>query len=125
MARVMVVDDEVGVRHVVRLAIEQLGLPVCEASEAEEALKLAEVCRPDLVVTDLRLPGRSGRDLAAELHQIDPAIMVVLISASPDAGLAAENGAIQTVLTKPFKLKDLTDRVQELIQNRGACRPMS
>lgn len=78
MARVMVVDDEPGVREVVRRFIEAEGHEVCEAGDAEAALRVMEQQRADMTFCDIQMPGHDGIWLTRQLRQRYPDLPVVL-----------------------------------------------
>lgn len=85
--RVLVVDDHSVVRQGTRTILELAGLKVLgEAGSAEQAIELVESEPPDVVLADVRLPGKSGIDLAAELHRTHPAVRVVVLSSYADPG---------------------------------------
>ena len=85
-SRVLVVDDHAGFRTAARALLEAAGFDVVgEAGTADEALTATVLARPDLVLLDVRLPGRDGIDVAAELARLDRPPAVVLISSRPAA----------------------------------------
>ncbi|NYZ64356.1 response regulator transcription factor [Luteimonas deserti] len=85
--RVLIVDDHTLVRAgLARLLQGFAGVDVCaEASRADEALDLALIHRPDLVLMDLSLPGRSGIEAMASIHAELPATRVLIMSMHDDA----------------------------------------
>jgi putative two-component system response regulator len=117
---VLIVDDHALVRETMRDYVEHLGYRVCDVGSAEEAL--AQIAReaPDLVLLDVRMPGRSGIDLCRQLKS-DPVTHftpVVLLSAEREldsrvAGLAA--GA-DDYFTKPVDVRELDARLRSLIR---------
>jgi len=97
--RVLIVDDHTLVRAGIRRLLE--ALPdvevVAEASDADQALASAEQHRPDLVLLDLSLPGRSGFEVISELRQKFPQMLVVIMSMHDDTSHvreALDRGAI-------------------------------
>lgn len=116
---VLVVDDEFGIRHIIRLALARIGIDVTEASTAETALAYARTTRPDAVITDLRLPTMGGMELTRRLHAIDPTIPIVFISASTRLAAEADAAQVGVFLEKPFKL----ERLQFLIERLLAPNP--
>lgn len=82
--RVLVVDDHPGFRYAVRALLQAAGFDVvAEAGAADEAVSAAAREHPDLVLLDVRLPGRDGIEVAAELARLSPAPAVVLTSSRP------------------------------------------
>lgn len=83
----LVVDDHSVVRQGTRLILEAAGLEIAgEAESAERAIALVRESPPDVVLADVRLPRKSGIDLAAELHQSDPGVRVVILSSYANPG---------------------------------------
>lgn len=80
--RIMVVDDHEAARRGIRsiLAADSTLDVVCEAADAEEALKSAPVLRPDIILLDITLPGRNGIEAAAVLHRVCPESRIVFVS---------------------------------------------
>ena len=113
---VLVVDDEDAVREVIRRVLEEAGYKVWEAREGSEALRLLTECVIDAVITDIRMPGMDGWQLAALLKLLTPPRPVLFIS-----GYAAHLGAIALpgpVLAKPFKPAQLIDALRRLLEDR-------
>jgi CheY-like chemotaxis protein len=104
-ATVLVVEDEASVRTLVRRVLEADGHVVLDAADATAAETLAEAlgAAPDLLLTDLVLPGRSGAELARRLEARWPGLPVVFMSgyAPPEAGLDAVAGE-RLFVAKPF-----------------------
>jgi len=116
--RVLVVEDESPIRDLVTDSLEEEGYGLEVAASVEEAeLRIAEE-PPDLIVLDLRLPGRSGWDFLRQRHD-DPklaAIPVLVLSAAPEDRLleAKELGA-DGFLSKPFDLDILGALVRSYV----------
>ncbi len=117
-ARVLVVDDDPGVRYTLREILESEGLEVAEAGDGVEALeRLAERPAP-LVITDLRMPRLDGRGLLAELATRAPGTRVVLITAhgsERDAVEAIKAGAYD-YFKKPFETEELLAVVRRAVE---------
>lgn len=119
--RILIVDDDVVERFVLRGAFETHGYTVDECGNAEEALDICKSDRPSLVVTDLKLPGASGHDLARSLRARFPTsdMPIVIITGSHSADgwdRAIEAGAQAMVL----KTSDLTPIIQTVDRLLGA-----
>jgi DNA-binding NtrC family response regulator len=108
LPRVLVVDDEEGLRITLAANLELEGFEVLEAADAEEALELVRNGeRVDLVLSDIRMPGRSGVDMYLEFKRIAPELPVVLMTAfatEKSVTQAIEEGVF-AVLGKPFDLE--------------------
>jgi two-component system cell cycle sensor histidine kinase/response regulator CckA len=113
VGRILVVDDEDAVRRVVQRALRAYGYEVLEASDGPAALSLlaGEATRPHLVLTDERMPDMSGRELAAVIARVYPAVRVVLMS-----GATAEpvhpGPDVHGRLQKPFSPSSLVAAVR-------------
>jgi len=114
---VLVVDDEVTVREVVRRYLERDGYLVVEASDGRQALQVFRESPPDLVILDLMLPGLDGLDVADEMRaeRRVPIIMLTAKGAQHDRVLGLERGADDYVV-KPFSPRELILRVGAVLR---------
>ncbi len=115
MADILVVDDEDGVRRALRQLLEYEGHEVREAGAGGEALTSIERASPDLVFLDVKMPRADGLEILPRIHDIDPAIPVVMISGHGNIETAVEatrRGAWD-FLEKPLD----TDRVLLTLRN--------
>lgn len=118
-ATVLVVDDEAAVRDFVRLALVHAGYAVHLAADARAALDAFRAApeKFSLVLTDVRMPGRTGADLAADLRAAAPALPVVFMtgySSGPShQPIALPPGAV--VLDKPFSVEKLVRTVRQFV----------
>jgi two-component system, OmpR family, response regulator ResD len=120
MARVqtvLIVDDEPIVREVVVRYLRRDGYRTLEAAEGEEACKLAESERPDLIVLDLMLPGLDGLSVCRRLRSFSqvPVIMLTARGEEADRIVGLEVGADDYV-TKPFSPRELAARVRTVLR---------
>jgi DNA-binding NtrC family response regulator len=101
---VLIVDDEANVRKVLTALLEQAGYRTSPAASGEEALDLVRAQDPDLVLTDLRMPGMDGLELLRTLREEFPEIPVVLLTAhgTVEAAVEAMKRGAHDFLTKPF-----------------------
>jgi DNA-binding response OmpR family regulator len=119
---ILVVDDDPVILTLLEVNFSMEGFEVLTAADGQEGLDVARSHHPDIVVSDIMMPVKSGLDLATEL-KADPVtwgIPVLLLSAKAQAvdiaaGLAA--GADEYV-TKPFEPLDLLDRVNRHLAAR-------
>lgn len=114
-ARVLVVDDDAAVRLVCAINLEAEGLCVLEAADGLDGLEQARRERPDLVLTDVRMPGLDGFQLAERLRRDERTRGIALIFLSGEVGAANAQraralGAL-AYLTKPFDPTALADLV--------------
>jgi len=120
---VLVVEDEMKIRDMLRSYLEREGLDVLTTWSGAEALTLVERSAPDLVLLDLRLPDVSGEEVAREVRRTSdvPILMLTAKSAEEDRIRGLELGA-DDYLTKPFSPRELVLRVQALLR-RGRGEP--
>ena len=119
----LLVEDDDAVRAYVRHVLEAAGLAVLVAAEPEEALRvLAAHAGPiDLLVTDVMLPGRCGRELAADVRALRPDVRVLFVSGYSADEVMPDCDASVDFLHKPFAPHDLTERVARLLgQSSGS-----
>jgi PAS domain S-box-containing protein len=116
---ILVVDDEAGIRGLVRKILKREHYQVLEAGSAEEALTIAvsRAAPIDLLLTDVMLPGLSGPELARRMYEASPALRVLYISGYTDDP-AVEAGQFPPgaqFLAKPFTLTALLRAVRETL----------
>ncbi|MFO0584562.1 MAG: sigma-54 dependent transcriptional regulator [Anaeromyxobacter sp.] len=117
-ARVLVVDDDPGVRYTLREILEAEGVAVDEAADGAEALARMEAAPAPLVITDLRMPGIDGLELLRRLSARSPAPRVVLITAHGSERTAVEAMKLGAwdYFKKPFDLEELVGVVRRALE---------
>jgi CheY-like chemotaxis protein len=116
---ILVVDDESGVRAVVCRVLSNEGYRVINAPDGAEALRVARAHHAplDLLLTDLKMPGINGRELADTLRQTQPSLKVLFLTAYAD-GLFADRALLEentAYLEKPVSGKGLNEAVRLLL----------
>jgi CheY-like chemotaxis protein len=116
---VLVVDDEPTVRMLVTEVLEELGYAALEAADGPTGLRLLQSdARIDLLVTDVGLPGgMNGRQMADAARMSRPDLKVLFITGFAENAVIG-NGQLEPgmhVMTKPFALEALANRIRELI----------
>ncbi len=109
MKRLLAVDDDTRMRRVLQILARKIGLDCVAAAGADEALAAFRAARADVVVTDLKMPGKGGIELLRELREIDADVPVVVLTAHgtvPTAVEAMKLGALDYLL-KPFDVDAL------------------
>jgi DNA-binding response OmpR family regulator len=116
-ATVLVVEDEVKIRELVRRYLEHTGLSVLTTGSGAEALTMLETQQVDMIVLDLNLPDVSGETIAAEVRSRSaiPILMLTAKSSEADRIRGLELGA-DDYLTKPFSPRELVLRVQAVLR---------
>src|SRR6476660_2219884 len=115
---VLIVDDERTLARAVKAFLAEAGYEAEVADDGERAMALVQTLRPDVVFTDVRLPGMSGIDLLRRIREFDPAIPVIIMTA-----YGTIEGAVEAVklgafdyMKKPVDLEELkllADRARE------------
>lgn len=121
MTTVLIVDDEANMRWVLQRALEQAGYQAVAAGRGEEALALAAQQRIDLALLDLKMPGMDGLAVLRELHQRQPELPVILLTAYatvPTAVEAMRLGALD-YLRKPFDVEEVLFKIANALQRRA------
>jgi CheY-like chemotaxis protein len=118
---VLVCDNEEVLRGLVRASLEGKGYAFVEARDGDDALEQARQARPDVILLDMMMPGRSGLDVLRELRrdpelQDIPVVMLTARAQSADRA-AAEAAGVDRFLPKPFSPKELAFAVEELLEN--------
>ena len=116
---VLVVDDDPGVRQVVRLSLELEGYVVKEAGGAEEGLAAVEDEAPDLILLDVMMPHVDGWEMLRQIQERHGAgsIPIVMFSGKVDAQTAAQATArgAQGFVGKPFDPQQLVDQAKQIV----------
>ncbi len=119
-ARLLVVDDEHSVRTALARFLRSRGYQVEVAENGADALGVVEQWKPDLVLTDVRMPGMSGLELVPRILRFDRNTAVLILSAvndAPTARGALADGALD-YLTKPVELPELQEAVERALRRR-------
>ena len=115
---VLLVDDEVQVRTVIKRMLSKMGYTVTDVADADEAVSLFQTLsrRIKFAVLDLKMPVKDGWDCLKELREIRPDLPVIVISGyDPDESKRAEFQDSITFLSKPFNKAQLEQTVTELV----------
>jgi two-component system response regulator GlrR len=121
----LVVDDDADMLRLLTMRLTAAGYRVTAVTSAEAALTQLHIERPQLVLSDVRLPGRDGLALFDDIRQQHPSLPVILLTAHgtiPDAVEATERGVF-TYLTKPFDGKGLLDKIAQALALSAPANP--
>jgi len=115
--KILVVDDEPQIRRVLRTTLTSHGYTVSEAPSGDEALELIRSERPDLILLDVNMPGRSGLETCREIRSTSdiPIIMLTVRNTERDKVLALDAGADDYVV-KPFGSEELMARIRAALR---------
>ena len=119
-ARIVVADDEAGVRGFLRTVLEDAGYEVMEAANGKQALKEARAGRVDLVITDLVMPEQEGIETIRALRKDVAGIGIIAISGAFGGQFleVARMLGAQAVLSKPVSAELLLAKVAEVLKSR-------
>jgi two-component system NtrC family response regulator len=118
---VLIVDDEEAQRKVLAGFLRKRGFGVVQAGDVDAAVEVATSRTIDLVLTDLRMPGRTGLDLLADLRRVNPEVPVIVMTAFGTVATAVEamkHGAAD-YLTKPIDLDELEVLIGRTLERRA------
>jgi DNA-binding response OmpR family regulator len=115
--RILVVDDDADLLHLVTLVFAMAGAHVYAAADGREGLRQFYIQRPDLVLLDVKLPRSDGRQICHEIRQASdvPIIMLTALEQDRDGSHVLDWGADDYVI-KPFSLDVLMERVRTLLR---------
>jgi phosphate regulon transcriptional regulator PhoB len=122
---ILVVEDEADIRKLVQYSLAQERYKVIEAEDGEQALKLLQRARPNLVILDLMLPGMSGLELCKLLRERQetaqlPILMLTAKAGEADKVVGLEMGA-DDYLAKPFSPREMVARVRAILRRADAA----
>ena len=116
--RILIVDDEPMIRKLLSLKLSKQGYQCDEAGNADEALKKMAIYSADLIMLDMKMPGKSGMDLLLELKDKYPDTAVIMATAIAEANLAIQCMRLgaEDYITKPFNLDELVLSVERTFE---------
>ncbi len=119
--RILVVDDEDTIRHVITRVLEMKGCEIRQAGSAEAAIPLLEDWKPEVALLDIIMPGKSGLQLLPEIKRLsrDTEILIMTSNASAETALQAMRLGAFDYIQKPLDLKDLWANVQRALEKRS------
>ncbi len=120
---VWLVDDDASIRWVLERALRQGGMSPTAFDQADTALAALRRDRPDVLITDIRMPGRSGLELLTQIRASQPELPVIVMTAHSDldSAVAAYQGGAFEYLPKPFDIDQAVDLVRRAAQQRLAA----
>ena len=120
MASILLVEDDVQLRSMLKIVLDRAGHEVQEAGNGKEALELYTKSPADLIVTDLVMPDKEGLETIMEFRRSYPDVKIIAMSGGGRTGaqnyldLAKKFGA-DYIVTKPFSNKEILDGIQIVV----------
>lgn len=117
--KVLIIDDQAGIRALLREVFSVFGFEVLEAQTGIEGLEKLEK-RPDIILLDMKMPGLSGIDTLRRLRKINDTVPVILVTAYQELEMIneAERLGITARLIKPFDLDELQRIVRRVTETK-------
>ncbi len=121
---VLVIDDEVGILDTIRILLKNEGFSPHTALGGKKGLEQIAALRPDLIITDVRMPDVTGLDILASVRSHDPEAVVILMTAqaSLQSAIGAVNNGAFYYIQKPFKNDELVAIVRRAAEHRNLRR---
>ena len=113
MSSVLIIDDEVAIRGLLRAILEPMGYTIMEAVDGREGIRRFRASPTDLVITDMSMPRANGLTVIRELRAEYPSLRILVMSGAKtpdDLSEALRMGAVATLL-KPFGAQEVRDAV--------------
>jgi CheY-like chemotaxis protein len=123
MKRILVIDDEMHIRQMLRQTLERAGFEVVDAPDGKEGLRLYHEFPADLVIIDIIMPVKEGVETIFELRRDFPDVKIIAISGggfninSQRCLSYVKTLGVSHRLTKPFHRNELLEAIQELLGN--------
>ena len=113
--KILLVDDEEGIRKVLKITLESAGYKVLTAPDGETGLDIFVREAPDLVITDIKMPGIDGIELLKRIKHLNPETEVIMITGHGDMDLAVKSLQYEAAdfITKPIDSLDLESAIQK------------
>ncbi len=126
MRKLLIADDEEGVRSLVRMTLNVDSYEILEARDGNEALEVARRERPDIVLLDVMMPGQSGVEVcrALKADRATAATSIILLTAKAQESEVERGFAmgVDDYIVKPFSPREMLSRVQAVLARAGARR---
>jgi two-component system response regulator GlrR len=120
-SRILIVDDDSSLLHLLRIRIASQGFIVACHESAEQALAAIPIFKPHVVLTDLKMEGMDGMELFTHIHLHNPTLPVIIMTAhgSINDAVEATTKGVYSFISKPFKDSELLHKISKAIQLHG------
>jgi len=119
--KILYIEDDILIRELVYSPLQKMVKEIYQSGNGIEGLELFKIFKPDLVITDIRIPGMNGLELSKKILEINPAVHIILMTAYSDLDFvneAALSGIIH-YLVKPVSLDELFDSIKKCLYGRS------
>ena len=116
--KILVVDDEPDILEFLQMVLEEEGYLVLTAEKGEALEKIRNEVLPDLILLDMLLSGKDGREIVKQLKHREETkhIPVIMLSAHPSAGRTVLQAGADDFIAKPFDIDDLLSRIAQIFE---------
>ncbi|MBU6482912.1 MAG: response regulator [Nitrospirae bacterium] len=117
MAKILVIDDEQGIRDLLDTLLRRKGYDVVVAESGRKGLELFRRERPDVIVLDLKMPGMDGLTVLQEVRRVDPKQLVIILTGvgTPEVEQQVRALGVTEFVEKEFSLHLLGDSLKRLL----------
>jgi len=115
---ILIVDDYVGIRSLLKAVLENNGYKVELAKNGEEAIEKFHKFVPSVVLLDSKMPGMNGIEVAKKMKVSSPELPIIMISGwaeQEDIKIAQQKGLISYYLTKPFDINEIIELLHNIL----------
>ena len=125
MSKILVIDDEQGIRNLLDTLLSRKGYEVVLASNGQKGLELFRRERPDVVVLDLKMPEMNGLTVLQQIRQLNPVQPVVILTGAATAEAEQQVRALGVTefVEKEFSMHRLGDCLKRLLNSAGTTSP--
>lgn len=113
--KILVVDDQFGIRILLKELLEQDGYLIYQAANGPSALQVVQEHHPDLIILDMKIPGMDGLEILRQIREMDREVKVIMMTAYGELDLLREADQLGVVahFTKPFDIEALRGAIRE------------
>lgn len=121
-ARILIIDDEIQIRRLLKVALTGHGYVVKEAACGEDGLKEAVMYRPDLIILDMGLPDKEGMEIIGNLREWSK-VPIIIVSVREDEAdkIGALDAGADDYVTKPFNMGELLARMRAALRHAAGA----
>ncbi|HZC82266.1 MAG TPA: response regulator [Nitrospiraceae bacterium] len=125
MAKILVIDDELGIRDLLDTLLSEKGYDVILADSGEKGLEVFRRARPDVVVLDLKMPGMDGLTVLQQVRRDDPKQPVIILTGAgtPEAEEQVRKLGVTEYVEKQFSLHLLGEALKRLLSTPVSADP--